>query len=105
MLGPSLPGRETNGTSMKIQTSEHQSVSLLFSGTFIAAFGKGYGGLLDGSCLCNESAGLITLARITELKVLAVRLKKANPLFLFFPLSDVFPEIVQRPKRAPGLTP
>lgn len=41
------------------------------------AFGKGHRGLLDGCFLCNESAGLITLAWITdEKKVLSIKLKQ-----------------------------
>lgn len=41
------------------------------------AFGKGHRGLLDGCFLCNESAGLITLAWITDKKkVLSIKLKQ-----------------------------
>lgn len=46
--------------------AQHLGIGLPFSGSFTRAFGKGHRGLLDGCFLCNESAGLITLAWITD---------------------------------------
>lgn len=78
MLRSSTP-KQNRITKPSNKTTQHISTGVSFFGSFMIAFGKGHRGLLDGCFLCNESAGLITLAWITDKKnssLLSIKLKQ-----------------------------
>lgn len=65
-LKSSVPKGKKRIAPVSNREAQHLGIVLPFSGSFMRAFGKGHRGLLDGCFLGNESAGLITLAWITD---------------------------------------